>query len=534
MASETEFLTDRHSIRAFFATAVGPLTITQWTLVFTMLGALLRIPVIVGYSMFIDDGATLLAASLPMDKLIANRLSMGHIPLFFMIFKFWEGIAGDSVVALRIPSFLMSLATVPLAALLCVPLRSARGALIAMGVAVFHGTLLRHAAELRMYSWMMVCGPLMVYLLMSALERPRWWKFVTMGILHFFFLTVHVSAFLFSISAFVGVLACARRRSSAITGRTWLGVALAFALPVAVILPMMLSLKSNLRMEEYDKFTRVNPHRQLLSCFYELVNGIGMGANQWKQFVIGLAVPTLAVTLFALRPGKKPEDQGGSAFSPTRVAAIYLIAGFASPILAYVISITYKPAIGFARYYVTGTPMLIALFGASVAAIRWHAPMRVRALTLAFLVALGITAEMTFYRVRRIVMHEDTGLNALVQRLRSEAPEGSVVIIADQGATRRIVEVYLKEDIKRYKILPINSDWSEKGTLAELSRSADRERDLYMFFFRDEDPRVVNAVKKFYGGDPEVRIMEQGNSQYIHIAPRKMVADVDENSSTGK
>ncbi|MEO8376529.1 MAG: hypothetical protein ABI579_02575 [Candidatus Sumerlaeota bacterium] len=506
--------TDVESIREFFRARVASLTVLQWTLIFTLAGALIRIPVMIGYSMFIDDGATLLASSLPLGKLIANRFAMGHIPLFFIIFRGWEQLAGDSVVALRVPSFVMSLATVPLSALLCVPLRSTRGALFAMAVAVFHGTLLRHAAELRMYSWMMVCGPMLVYTLMSALERPRWWKFAAACLLHFFFLTLHVSAFLFSLSAFVGVIALARRRMDA---RAWVGFVAAFLIPAAIIFPMMLSIKNNVHMEEYEKFTRMNPHEQLLSCFYELVNGIGMGGNRWKQVVIGIALPALAMELFILRPGKKSEESGEAVLTPTRVAMIYLIAGFASPVLAYLISVSYKPAIGFARYYVAGTPMLIALFGASVATIRWATTARMRALTAAFLIALGVTAEMTFYRVRRIVLHEDTGLNALVTKLRNEAPEGSVLIIADQGATRRIVEVYLREDISNYKILPINGDWTERNALAELKRSASREKDLFMFFFRDEDPRVVNAVKKFYGGHPKVEVTEQGGAQYFHF-----------------
>ncbi|MCC6548184.1 hypothetical protein IT570_13540 [Candidatus Sumerlaeota bacterium] len=520
MAMSAEFLTDKQSVREFFQTRVAWLTLLQWTLLFTTFGLLLRIPVVIGYSMFIDDGATLLAASLPMDKLIANRFAMGHIPLFFILFKLWEGIAGDSVVALRIPSLLMSLATVPLAGLMCVPLRSPRGALIAMAVAVFHGTLLRHAAELRMYSWMMVCGPLLVYTLLSVLEKPRAWKFIVAGLLHFLFLTLHVSAFLFSLSVFVAMACVGSVRAARPRLPTWLGFAGAFAIPVGIVLPMMLMLREKLNLQEYQKFTMMNPHRQLLSCFYELVNGIGMGGNTWKQVVIGVLLPAFAAALLAFRPTRHAEEKSPALFSPTRVAAIYLVAGFGSPVLAYLISILYKPAIGFARYYVTGTPMLIAVFGAAAATIHWRSSMRRRALAAAFLVALGVTAEMTFYRVRRIVLHEDTGLNALVMKLKKDAPDGCVVIIADQGATRRIVEVYLKEDLRRYTILPINSDWTEQGALAELERKASRDAELFMFFFRDEDPRVVNAVRKFYGTGVKVDVTEQGNSQLFRFSPR--------------
>jgi hypothetical protein len=503
------------SIRSFAAEKVGALTVGAWGLVFLFAGLLVRLPVVHGYSMLIDDGATLMSASLPMDKLVENRLRMGHIPVFFVLFKAWTSLAGWSVVALRVPSLVFSLLAIPLVGLLCAPFREPRAAVLGMGIAVFHATLLRYAAELRMYSWMMVFGPLMLALLMSHLRGPRWWKTALAGGLHLFYLTLHVSAFFYSLPAFLFAALLAPRGSGGLRRRDWAGYWSAFAVPVAIVLPVMLYLLNHVDLREHEKFTAMNPHRQLLACFYELVNGVDMGGDLFKQIVIGIVMPALGLTVLRLR-----DAAAGLTPARWRIALLYILVGFASPVMAYGVTMAGPEAIGFARYYVTGTPLLIAAIGLCIVSARWERGWGRRAVVLLFLVSLGITGEMSFYRVRRILGHEETGLHRLVQKLNSEAPDGAVLLLPDQGATRRIVEVYLGGSARRFKLLPINSEWESRAISRKLGEEADPRGDIHLLFYREVDERIVGLVEKHYGGRVEEIRQEHGGSVYLHMKPR--------------
>lgn len=505
--------------RAFLRRRVGPLTVLAWLLLAMLLAIALRIPVMLNYSLLIDDGATLLAISLSPEKLIENRFRLGHIPLFFLLFKAWTELAGTSLVPLRLPSFIFSVLTIPLSAALCARLGSARAAVLAAFIAAIHGSLLRHAAELRMYSWMMVIGPTIMLLLLSHVEAPRWWKALSAGALTFLFLTFHMSAIFFILPVYTAIAVMARHVN--LPPRQWAAYWAALLLPLLAYIPLLLHLKNSVDMKEYTKFTVMNPHERLLRAFYELIVGIEMGGALWRVIAVGIIFPALALVVYLLA---NPRGERTAVFSRRQTALLYLIVGFSSPLLAWFASQFGPNIIGYTRYYITGTVPLVAFIAACLMAVRWHGGILLRIATILFLILSVMTAEMTYYRMRRVLFHKPTGLNKLVSDFKRTAPDGTTLIIPDQGATRRIVEVYLGHDATRLRILPISQDWSPQRIQDSLRKNLTANQDIYFFFYRDVDQPIIDLAKSVLTTPMNDDKLASGESTLIHLHPRKPIA----------
>lgn len=506
-------------LREFFLRIkVGPFTVLTWVVIACWLGLLVRLPVVRDYSLFIDDGATLYTTVLPTEKLIENRFRKGHIPVFFIIFKGWTEVVGDSLVGLRIPSLVFSMLAIPVAALLCQKLRDPRAAVLAAFITALHGSVVRHSAELRMYSWMMVIGPAIVYLLILFIEKPRLWKIAAAGVLHFFYLTLHVSSLFFTIPAFLAVALLGR---GARLSKPWRGAfATAFALPIAILVPVMVYLKSHVDMKEYEKFESMDPVRQLLSSFYELMIGIGVGGDLPVIIMIGIVFPLSGFALFMIRE-RELQPLPSPAIPRRELMAMFLSTAFAAPILAFAITALGMKAIGYARYYITGTLPLIVFMSASITSVRWRRTLLHSMLLITFLVSGFMTFERAYYRLRKLIDTHPTGLRYLVDRFHADEKKGARILISDQGATRRIVEVYLGKSTGKHEFLEIAGGWRTDKIRRELRRQANTEAPLHLFFYRDIDDRLISLVGEFYGGHMDRKEWHKNESTYIRLRPAR-------------
>ncbi len=181
--------------------------------------------------MWFDESMSWRTVVLPWQEMIESVQLNTHAPLFFVVFKGWVGVWGESLVALRSLNVLLAVATLPVIAwfIRCAvePLRSdslvrtAHGngaseiavskwsgrdaAVIAMLLFAVSPFQIRVASEMRMYPMMTIFSLLSSLLLFRAIARParlrRWVSFAVVTLLmmyaHYFALFFVMAQFVF-------------------------------------------------------------------------------------------------------------------------------------------------------------------------------------------------------------------------------------------------------------------------------------------------------------------------------------------------
>lgn len=472
---------------------MGPLPVWGWVALCCVLGAALRVMVALRVSMWIDDGATLHAIRLPPGELVAERFRMGHLPLFFLLFKGWSALAGEGLLALRLPSLIACTAAIPLVAALAGRIGGARAAVIAAALAMVHGTLLRFSAELRMYSWLALLGGAMMLAALRHAERPTAGRAAALGVLHLAMLQMHVSALLWTAPFFalLGLLMGGGGRSRA----WWLGVGTTFLAPLMITAPMLVYLRSKVDMGQFSKFEHGPEWRDLLQHPYELVMALGAtakGGHVWK-LPLGFVVPALAVALIARL------NRGGDGAAPqVRIACLYALAALLPPVVAFVVSKVGVPVLGEPRYYIAGTGPLLALVGAGAAACRIERDALGRALLIVAIMVGIVAGERAYDRTRRVLTGEGVGINKLVRDIEGQVPPGSVVALSHSVAFPDIAYYYFQKPL-RYDFVEIDRDATRAEIHALLAPHMRPDRDSVLFLYKmtpdrlEEDQDAVSS-----------------------------------------
>ncbi|HUN05785.1 MAG TPA: glycosyltransferase family 39 protein [Aggregatilineales bacterium] len=156
------------------------LRITQVAAVLILLGVCaLGLSQITRDSLWDDEAWSAWAAGAPRLSIVLERVQADvHPPLYFLLLHGWMRLAGDSVLALRLPSLWMGL--IALAGTFAVGARlfDRRTGLWAMVLLGAAGFLLYYTREARMYMQLMGLAALSTYACVVWLKRPTLWRAV--------------------------------------------------------------------------------------------------------------------------------------------------------------------------------------------------------------------------------------------------------------------------------------------------------------------------------------------------------------------
>lgn len=489
----------------------GPLPLWAWAVAVSLVGLALRLHVVFDYSFFIDDGETLRAISFSYPGMIEQRLTHGHLPLYFILFKAWSSLFGMSLLGLRLPAMLLTLVSIPIAGEMARRLGGLWAAITAMVIVCLHGTMLRHAAEIRMYSMMIVLGPLLMLSLEELLRRQSVNWALLSGALHAFLLSLHLSSIFFAIPLFLAYTVLGIRHRACRS--YWLKLFPAFIVPIMILLPQIYILIVSVRPKHYNKFEETNLTDTLLHCFMELVAGVGGGAADWRMLLVGAGTPLLALSLI-LFPSKKTDRYS----EQSERALVYILAGWGAFLLAWAITLAGFSVLGNARYYLTGFVPLMALLAAApfVAQTRWNA--RGLLPLICFLVLAAMAAENGFYRSRDILSNNSTRMNYLIRKLKAEAPPQSYIVVADEGATTTLVEYYLGPGTE-LRILGLEREMSDLQWEDYFDREHPERYDIYVIFYRNVEEAFLERLSRIHPLESEPRHEKEGSSHYFHFPP---------------
>ncbi|MEV6376116.1 glycosyltransferase family 39 protein [Micromonospora musae] len=295
-----------------------------------------------GAQLWRDELATWNAATRSVRDLVrlAGNIDAATGP-YYLFMHGWTALAGDSIVALRLPSVLAMAGTAALTALLGRRLAGARAGLLAgLLFALLPGTS-RYAQEARPYALASLFAVLATLLLVDALRRPGWGRWIgyaaalaALGLTHLIALTLLAAHA-------VAVLATHRAGLTAGGGdrRRWFWVP-AVLPAVLLVAPLALVARSQ-RGRQLQWVEIVRP-----SDLTTLPGGVAQNS------VVGGLLVGLAV-LGAARLGRRALLPGAAVLLPV---FLLFVAGLAVPI--------WVP-----RYLVFVVPFACLLAGAALAAV---------------------------------------------------------------------------------------------------------------------------------------------------------------------
>lgn len=475
----------------------------------TILAFLIRLPVVLRTSMWIDDGATLHTLALPLGDLWAERLRMGHLPGFFYLFRSWVALAGESLLALRMPSLVASALTVPVLMLVAERLGARRAALIAGAIGILHGTLLRNAAEMRMYPWLTLLGGCLLLATLAHWERPTAPRAAAIGLCHFALLQLHANAFIWSIFFVlaIGALAARAGRSRA----WWMGFVGAFALACVATLPVMLMLLQRFDTGEFEKFNHAPTLAQLFTQHFELVIGLGARTKDWR-LPLGLALPLVAVLW--LRRGREEAAPGGMA--PRDLALLCFVAGLLPPTFAWTVSVLGRPMLGEPRYFTQGTVGLLALVAAGIARWKWLPGPRGAAASLLSVAVLAMAARESLGRSADVLRGRGMAINRLVAEIERDSAPGTLIVITHSVSVPEIVHYYVQDEA-RFTFLDVDRRASEEQVRDQLRAAVQPDRDVVLFLYKALDTRVETMLRTEFGPWADVAAEDDDQPTYIRF-----------------
>lgn len=323
----------------------------------------------------------------PWGDLIRDRLVNGHMPTYFLLEKAWVMLAGDSEVALRLPSVLMvAVAVLPFLDL-ATRLFGRRPGQFATLIFCLHQSIIWMGQTARPYGFMLLCS------VVAAWSLVRWWTesqrrwLIVLGAA----VAVGMSLMPLFALAVLGLLA------GLIFGRPWRKVlppaAVMLGATLLMAAPALLVAKSQSKFEAAGRAMNFQPMKGLKG-----IRDIAFGAyDAWAPGIVGhlslLMILLLLVAFIRLERGTdSTEDSSLNPLSGFPRRAMVL-SWFLLPATALTIAqaITGRNLVGNDRYYVPALGGLVLLIGrAAWLAGSWpwlrRAPWLPQAVVLALLI----------------------------------------------------------------------------------------------------------------------------------------------------
>jgi len=504
-----------------FHDRIGPLKLWQWMICFVVIGFALRVPIALTFSMWVDDGHTLKTLPMTTSELISERITKGHFPWFFILYQWWTKLTGDSIFALRLPSLIATLCAIPIAAAIGARMAGKRGAFVAGLLIVVHATMLRHAAELRMYSWMMLVGSGMMLCVLRLAERATIRGAVLLGVLHLIYLQLHASSVFYTIPLFMTAAILGWRRG--LRGNFITGLLSAFLLPVIITVPCLIYLGLAHDKGESSKFVRTVP----LIDFLQLIFQLGFGVDREvkvERVACGFLVPISAIWLIAkarqtaaTESQPAPEEQAG--FNPVDVAILIFCAAYAGPTFAWLVTVAGAPIFGAPRYYLGGVVPLIALLAAGVVSLRRPVNPRGWAVMVVILAAAIIAGRESAEQSERLY-GRGIKINDMIEDIKSVAPPGSILLVTHDVGVPEVVNYYLGDD-HPYEVSSFSRDLPPDEMRAFLAEKIKPDEDLYLFVYKGIKDQCIPMIETEFGPWKERIRATSGQPTWYHFVREK-------------
>jgi mannosyltransferase len=187
--------------------------------------------------LWLDEALSVNIARLPVSDLLDALRHDGHPPLYYLVLHFWMEVVGESDVAVRALSGIISVATLPLAWVAGRRLAGTNGARWAVVALALSPFAVRYGTETRMYALVMLLVLAGYLLLTDALERPTWARLGGIAAISGLLLLSHYWAF-YLVAAVGGLLVLRAWRRPAGRAAT-VRVAIAVAAGGVLFLPWL-------------------------------------------------------------------------------------------------------------------------------------------------------------------------------------------------------------------------------------------------------------------------------------------------------
>jgi mannosyltransferase len=187
--------------------------------------------------LWLDEALSLNISRLPVSDLLDALRHDGHPPLYYLLLHVWMEVVGESDVAVRALSGVISVATLPLAWIAGRRLAGTNGARWAVVALALSPFAVRYGTETRMYALVMLLVLAGYLLLTDALERPTWWRLGGLALISGLLLLSHYWAF-YLVAAVGGLLVLRAWRRPAGRAST-VRVTIAVAAGVLLFLPWL-------------------------------------------------------------------------------------------------------------------------------------------------------------------------------------------------------------------------------------------------------------------------------------------------------
>lgn len=143
-----------------------------------LVGAWLRLSGLRRQSLWFDEVDVVVRAQRPFDQVLHTFVAAGENgPLYNVMLAIWVRLAGVSEIAVRLPSAVAGILTIPLLYLLARRVAGSRVGLLAAGLLAISPYHLWYSQEAKMYTVVVLLAVLSSLLLVEALSRNRaiWW-----------------------------------------------------------------------------------------------------------------------------------------------------------------------------------------------------------------------------------------------------------------------------------------------------------------------------------------------------------------------
>ncbi|RYX79168.1 hypothetical protein EON76_00390 [bacterium] len=169
---------------------ISGLIVRQWRLFFILAGGAtfsLALFLSIGWSVWFDEGYSIMLAQRPIHELISLTAVDAHPPVYYLFLKVWASVLGWSELSLRASSAITGAVAVFFLLLVIRKLFSTKVALVSIFFVVIAPFMLRYDYEIRMYALVTCICMIATWVMLRAVESHnyRWWivyaTLVTLG-----------------------------------------------------------------------------------------------------------------------------------------------------------------------------------------------------------------------------------------------------------------------------------------------------------------------------------------------------------------
>lgn len=445
----------------------------------------LRVYRLGGQSLWGDEAISVFRAASSLAEITAEAPREGTLPpLYYYVLHFWMPLAGRSEVAVRFPSLLFGVLTVPLVYVLARRTLGTGTAVLAAGAAAVSPFWIYYSQETRTYAQVTALAVLALYLLARAGTDRPWagsrWPWVAYSL---------VAALALSSYYFAGFVLAAGVLWLLADRRAWPEVAyrcvLAQAGAILLLAPLLLLVAPSLVSTAGSVSRGGIP---LSTILQHLVVTFSFGSSVEAARVTPVVV--VALLLIAL----------GLVATPRRAAAFWFLT-LVIPVLA-IYAVSFNPHRGWARYFMTASPAWYVLLAAGLRALgtsrsrtTWSRLLRACcAATAAVALLLGVGASLWSYYFDPSYWRYD--FRSAVRQVEAFDQESTAVVV--NGPPRFPSFFYYFQGSIPHAELPSPGS-SAARTIATLDDLAREHRGLWLVKYRPPDYDPDGLVEGWLG-----------------------------------